>query len=56
MIDAKTGDLLAGPGYLLAPGPAAGAQTRRRLASSAWTSTAPLLQSSRLRRKARGNR
>ena len=36
LVDRKTGRALAGTEYVVAPGPAAGAETRRKLASSAW--------------------
>ena len=36
MIDRITGRPLAGPDYGVAPGPAAGERTRRKLAASAW--------------------
>jgi DNA-binding HxlR family transcriptional regulator len=39
MIDRKTGAPLAGSDFVVAPGPAAGASTRRKLAVSAWGAT-----------------
>ena len=36
MVDRKTGRPLTGPEYVVAPGPAAGESTRRKLAASAW--------------------
>jgi DNA-binding HxlR family transcriptional regulator len=36
MVDRKTGRPLAGSEYVMAPGPAAGESTRRKLAASAW--------------------
>ncbi|HEX9451697.1 MAG TPA: winged helix-turn-helix transcriptional regulator, partial [Burkholderiales bacterium] len=36
MVDRKTGRPLTQPEYVVAPGPAAGEGTRRKLASSAW--------------------
>ena len=36
MIDRKTGRPLTGPEYVVAPGPAAGEGTRRKLESSTW--------------------
>ena len=36
MVDRKTGRALTGPEYVVAPGPAAGESTRRKLAASAW--------------------
>ena len=36
MVDRKTGRPLAGPEYVIAPGPAAGESTRRKLESSTW--------------------
>ena len=39
LVDRKTGAPLAGPDFVVAPGPAAGASTRRKLASSAWSLT-----------------
>ena len=36
MVDRKTGRLLTLPEYVVAPGPAAGEGTRRKLESSAW--------------------
>jgi hypothetical protein len=39
MVDRKTGRPLTQPEYVVAPGPAAGEGTRRKLASSAWGHT-----------------
>ncbi len=36
MVDRKTGKPLTGPDYVVAPGPAAGEITRRKLESSTW--------------------
>ena len=36
MVDRKTGHALTAPEYVVAPGPAAGEATRRKLESSAW--------------------
>jgi DNA-binding HxlR family transcriptional regulator len=36
MVDRKTGRPLAGPEYVIAPGPAAGDAMRRKIESSAW--------------------
>jgi DNA-binding HxlR family transcriptional regulator len=36
MVDRKTGRPLTGPEYVIAPGPAAGDSTRRKLAASTW--------------------
>jgi DNA-binding HxlR family transcriptional regulator len=36
MVDRKTGRPLTGPEYVVAPGPAAGESTRRKLAASTW--------------------
>ena len=36
MVDRKTGRLLTGPEYVIAPGPAAGKSIRRKLAASPW--------------------
>jgi DNA-binding HxlR family transcriptional regulator len=36
MVDRKTGRPLADPEYVIAPGPAAGEATRRKIESSAW--------------------
>ncbi|HKB81922.1 MAG TPA: helix-turn-helix domain-containing protein [Burkholderiales bacterium] len=36
MVDRKTGRPLTGPEYVVAPGPAAGEGTRRKLEASAW--------------------
>jgi len=54
MVDRKTGAALAGPEYVLVPGPAAGERTRRKLAASAWASPPPTSPaSSRSARKTR---
>lgn len=36
LVDRKTGRALTGNEYVVSPGPAAGAETRRKLAASAW--------------------
>ena len=41
MVDRKSGAPLAGADFILTPGPAAGASTRRKLATSAWSTTHP---------------
>jgi DNA-binding HxlR family transcriptional regulator len=37
LVDRKTGRALTQPDYVIAPGPAAGESTRRKLAASPWT-------------------
>jgi DNA-binding HxlR family transcriptional regulator len=41
MVDRNSGAALDGSDFILAPGPAAGASTRRKLATSAWNATQP---------------
>ena len=58
MVDRNTGHALAGPEYVIAPGPAAGEATRRRIEASEWgrdTTLAPPSPFERHRiRKSRG--
>jgi DNA-binding HxlR family transcriptional regulator len=49
LIDRHTGAPLAGPDFRLIPGPAAAQRMRRKLQTSAWTSTAPSAFSPRRR-------